>query len=368
MHATTLAPPSPWYARDVETDQSWIQHLSAAEIQGIDQALTHAKTRAKPLLEMSIEDFPLSDAARDKLVGAVRATQTGWGFCLLKGFPVHRWSEDETRLAYWGMGLHMGVARPQNKNSEILNDVRNVGGTYYDKGGRGYNTNASLDFHIDFGDVVTLLCRRTAKTGGRSLISSSHAIYNEVLRTHPELKDALHEPFHFSWQGAMGQGDGPYYQCPLAGIQDGHFAFRSNRKNIVAAQRDFPEVPRLSDQQTALIDLLETLYPDPRFCYAMQLDAGDMQLLNNYVTIHSRTSFEDFDDPDSKRHLLRLWLAVPECQPLPDAWGAPYKNTSRNSVRGGLRGQAISDAFLRFEARMADFHQMNNHYYETNPR
>src|SRR3546814_19993316 len=68
---------------------------------------------------------------------------TGWGFCLLKGFPVHRWSEDETRLAYWGMGLHMGVARPQNKNSAILNDVGNARGTYYGKDARGYNNNGS---------------------------------------------------------------------------------------------------------------------------------------------------------------------------------------------------------------------------------
>src|SRR3546814_20961085 len=71
----------------------------------------------------------------------------------------------------------MGVARPQNKNSEILNDVRNAGGTYHDKGGRGYNTNASLDFHIDFGDVVALLCRRdrTSVVSGKSVsVSVDH--------------------------------------------------------------------------------------------------------------------------------------------------------------------------------------------------
>ncbi|MBO9356292.1 hypothetical protein GG851_20070 [Bordetella petrii] len=368
MHAGTLTPPGPWLARDAETDPSWVRRLTEAEIQGIDRALAHARATAKPLLEMSPDDFPLPDAARDKLTGAVRATQTGWGFCLLKGFPVHRWSEDETRLAYWGMGLHMGVARPQNKNSEILNDVRDAGGTYYGKGGRGYNTNASLDFHIDFGDVVALLCRRTAKSGGRSLISSSRAIYDEIVRTRPDLRETLHRPFYFSWQGAMGEGDAAYYPCPLAGVQDGHFAFRANRKNVVAAQRDFPEVPRLSQAQADLLDLLETLYRDPRFCYSMQLDAGDMQLLNNYVTIHSRTAFEDYDAPDSKRHLLRLWLAVPRCQPLPSGWDEPYKSTLENSIRGGLRGQAISPAFLDFEARMARFHHMNNHYYETNPR
>src|SRR3546814_10995222 len=104
MLAATFTPPSPWFARDAETDQSWVQHLSPAEIQGIDKALAHARAVAKPFLEMSPDDFPLSDAARDRLASAMRATQPRWGFCLLKGFPVHRWSEDETRLAYLGMG------------------------------------------------------------------------------------------------------------------------------------------------------------------------------------------------------------------------------------------------------------------------
>ena len=39
---------------------------------------------------------------------------------------------------------------------------------------------------------------------------------------------------------------------------------------------------------------------------------GDIQILNNYVTLHSRTEFVDADDPKLKRHLLRLWLQFPE--------------------------------------------------------
>ncbi|KAK7964953.1 hypothetical protein PG996_000685 [Apiospora saccharicola] len=42
------------------------------------------------------------------------------------------------------MGLYMGVARPQNRASEVINDVRDAGGSYKSPGGRGYNTNAGL--------------------------------------------------------------------------------------------------------------------------------------------------------------------------------------------------------------------------------
>ncbi|NYT38053.1 hypothetical protein ERD78_14310 [Allopusillimonas soli] len=360
--------PNSWRRIDAESDDSWVQRLTEEEVSGFDMALIHARDANKPMLHMTPEDFPLPEASVAALQRAMKATQTGWGFCLIKGFPVDRWSEEEARIAYWGMGLHMGVARPQNKASEFLNDVRNAGGSYFGKDARGYNTNASLDFHIDFGDVVSLLCRRTAKEGGRSLIASSRAIYDEVARAHSALLPALHEPIYFSWQGAMGHNDMPYYACPIAGFKNGHFAFRFNRKNVMAAQRDFPDVPRLTDRQNALIDVLESLFRDPRFCYAMQLDEGDMQLLNNYTTIHSRTGFQDYDEPDRRRHLLRLWLGVPGAQPLPDAWREPYKSTRGNSVRGGLRGQGITDEFLKFEARMASYHKMNNHYYEETPR
>ena len=358
--------PAAWSRQQVDDDASWIQRLTDSEIAGVDQALVVAKKHGKPLLEMSPADFPLTDVTRRALNRAVSATQSRWGFCLVKGFPLQRWSEEEARLAYWGMGLHMGVARTQNKMSDILNDVRDVGAEYY-KSGRGYNTRAELDFHIDFGDIVTLLCRRTAKTGGRSLLTSTRAIYDEVQRTHPELLAALHQPFYFSWQGACGLEDGAYYACPIVGFKNGFFAYRSNLKNIIAAQRDFAEVPRLTDLQQQLLDLLEILYRDPRFCYAMELEAGDMQLVNNYNVIHSRTSFEDYDHPDQKRHLLRLWLGLPNCQPLPDEWSVPYKNTQANAVRGGLRGNHITPAYLSYERRQAQFHGMDNAYYERHP-
>lgn len=356
------AKPQPWLSEDVANSSSWIHSLGSEAVEGLCQALEHAKSVGKPLLEMTVADFPLNEASRTALRRAVLSTQKGWGFCLVRGLPVRDWSEADTRLAYWGMGLHVGLARPQNAASEILNDVRDAGGAYHVKNGRGYNTNAKLDFHIDFCDVVGLLCRRTAKSGGTSLITSSLAIVEEIRLTHPHLYDTLHEPWHFSWQGCNAPGTPPTYSSPLLGIKDDYWAFRTNRKNIVAAQRDFPYVPRLTDKQAETLDLLDVLLPDPRFCFSMQLNAGDMQLLNNYVIVHSRTDFEDFDDPNEKRHLLRLWLNLPQSQPLPDEWLQAFEDTRPGSVRGGTRGSRITQAFLDYEARQAQHLGMPNQF------
>ena len=352
MHETHNAP-MPWYARDVRDDLSWVQRLSAEEVAGFDQALAHAKTQPKPLLAMEQKDFPLSPAARNALERAIASTQGRWGMCLVKGFPVDRWSEADCRLAYWGMGLYMGVGRTQNKASEIINDVRDAGGDYKVKGGRGYNTNAQLDFHQDSCDVVALLCRRTAKSGGTSKVISSMALREQVQARRPDLMAVLEADFHHSYQGTQDPSQAPFYRCPIFSRPGEVFTARTNRKNTVAAQRDFEEVPRLTPAQTEALDLLDELMPSEQLCYSMELEQGDLQLLNNYVTLHSRTHFEDHEQPDDKRHLFRLWLAVPQSQPLPPAFAEYFCDVRPGSVRGGVRGSAITEEFLAYERRQA---------------
>jgi hypothetical protein len=356
-----------WLAQDVREDHSWQVRLTQEQIDGFDSALAHAKQADKSLLQMTQADFPLPHAAQQALVQARSISQGPWGFSLLKGLPVDRWSEQDSRLAYWGMGLYLGVARPQNINSDYLTDVRDAGGEYRVKGGRGYNTNAALDFHIDSGDVVGLMCRRTAKSGGQSKITSSKAVYHAAKRIDPSLEAVMREPVAFSWQGAMAKNDPPYYFCPVVDFKDDYFAFRFNLKNIIAAQRDFPEIVRLNEGQLRMIDVLESLFPDPTYCYSMELEPGDLQIVNNYQVIHSRTEFEDHEAADLKRHLFRLWLCVPNCPAIPDSWATQTKQTSANTLRGGLRGSHVSDAFLAFEQRQARAHGLDTTYYQMNP-
>ncbi|KAI0470997.1 Clavaminate synthase-like protein [Xylariaceae sp. FL0804] len=363
--------PQPWKAEDIRRDTSWIQRLTPEEVEGFRTALAHARTLGKPLLKMEQADYPLPDASRLALERAVATTQGRWGLCLVKGFPTDEWSEEEMRVAYWGMGLYMGVGRTQNKASQIISDVRDTGVGYKVKGGRGYNTNAGLDFHQDSCDVVTLLCRRTAKSGGTSMVMSSMALRDRVAELRPDLLPVLEENSWFhSFQDTQDASQPPYYRCPIFGgngngngDEDGGrgrgqppFCARTNRKNTAAAQRDFPEVPRLTARQSEALDLLDAVMPSPEFCYAMDLERGDLQLLNSYVTLHSRTPFEDHAggrDPDRKRHLMRLWLAVPSSQPLPPEWAEYYGDARAGAVRGGLRGSAMTPEFLEYEARHA---------------
>jgi hypothetical protein len=46
------------------------------------------------------------------------------------------------------------------------------------------------------------------------------------------------------------------------------------------------------------------------------LTARDIQFINNYTVLHSRTGFVDGPAPHQKRHMLRLWLKFPKKWPL----------------------------------------------------
>jgi hypothetical protein len=345
--------PRAWLPQELGQDFSWIHHLSREATLEIEEALQHAKATEKSWLQMTANDFPLKRHAKEAIDRAFAVTQTAYGMCLLKGFPVDRWSAEDARLANWGIGLNVGVARTQNRASQVMNDVRDEGGNYKVKNGRGYNTNAGLDFHVDSCDVVALMCLQTAKSGGTSKVTSSMAVVEEIKRLQPHLIPVMQQPFYYSYQGTNDASQPPFYKCPILGDDPEFFSLRANRKNVTAAQRDFPEVPRLTPDQIELLDLLDELLPDDKFCYSMELDRGDLQLLNNYVVIHSRTNFEDHEEPERKRHLLRLWLSIPQGQRLPPLWKEYFGDVEAGSVRGGVRGSQITDEFLAYERRQA---------------
>jgi hypothetical protein len=42
----------------------------------------------------------------------------------------------------------------------------------------------------------------------------------------------------------------------------------------------------------------------------MLLESGEINYLKNNAVLHARSEFVDFDQPERKRHLLRLWLTA----------------------------------------------------------
>jgi hypothetical protein len=168
----------------------------------------------------------------------------------------------------------------------------------------------------------------------------------------PDLAELLRQPYFFSRQQEQAADEAPFYPNPVYDEKDGLLFSKWNRNRLRSAQA-IAGVPKLTPAQFDALDLLDNVLRRATVMYSMYLQPGDMQILNNHVTLHSRTEFEDHDDPALKRCLFRLWLAPPDSVALPESWGPAYRSVAPNSVRGGIIGLAYDDARRGFEKRQA---------------
>ena len=329
MAATTSLPPeridiaSAWRGEDIATQPNrWIVHLSPPDIAELEAAATAFLARTQEIGEISKGSFPLPRFGAH-LAGLKDRLIKGIGFELLRGLPVAKYSQQMAATIFCGIGAHLGAARSQNAMGHILGHVRDIGADAKNPTTRIYQTAERQTFHTDSCDVVGLLCLREAMQGGKSLLVSTAAIYNEMQRRRPDLVALLFEPIATDRRGEVPEGQKPYYEIPVLNWHDGYLTGLYQRQYVDSAQR-FPDAPRLTPDRVAALDLFDDLANDPRLHLSMQLEPGDMQFVYNHGLLHDRTSFTDWPDAAQKRHLLRLWLAIPGDRPLPEVFKQRY--------------------------------------------
>lgn len=304
-----------WYGAELSKSTEWIHRLTADELAEIDTAVSVLDRTGREFLDMKIEDFPLPTLTRtlDRLRKEVLH---GRGFQLVRGLDISRYSLRQAAIAYWGIGLHIGQPVSQNGKGHLLGHVTNLGLNYADPEVRGYQTNARLPYHSDASDIVTLLCLRTARAGGLSSVASSTTVWNEMVARRPDCARTLLEPLLYTRWGEIPEGKLPYEAVPVFSPWNGRMITTYVRSAIHKAQA-LPGVPQLSLAQIEAMDALDALTADPSIHLDMSFQPGDIQLVSNYAVFHSRTAYEDWPEPERRRHLLRLWLACADGPDLP---------------------------------------------------
>lgn len=341
-----------WRVDEIQRDDKWIFELDDRARAQLAEAAKRAYEPEKPFFEYTRGEFDLGSGL-EVIEKAAREAYFGRGLALIKGLPRKELAEREFELLQWGIGLHLGVARPQGKASQYLSEVRAAGNVYRAAGGRGYNTNSSLDFHADGCDLVTLACYNAAKSGGQSMVSSSVTAWLTLLEERPDLAEVATQSFYFSRNQEEAPDENPYYAQPLFDFEDGRLFSKWNRNRVRTAQ-ELDGVPQLTDAQRECTDLLDEILRRPNVMFTTWLEPGDLQIMNNHVMLHSRTEFEDYDDPAKKRLLYRLWLAPPFSVRLPKTWGDYFRTVEPGKVRGGIRGHHHDETCWAFERRQAE--------------
>jgi hypothetical protein len=309
-----ISHPSAWYGKDLARDTSWIMQLDRRQLDEIAAALAVAKSRGVSHESLGKSDFPLPTLATQLRTWQKDVTD-GRGFYLLRGLNVPDYTDEEVFTILWGIGLHIGTAVTQNPRGELLGHVYDYGRKYGELDVRGYETNAHLPFHTDSGDIVGLLCLRRAQSGGLSSVVSAITIHNEILKRHPEYLEPLYRGFHYiRREAALTESPVTPHRLPVFGVRDGFVSVRLVRNQINAACTK-TGIP-LQPLEKAALDLFDQLAQDPEIHLDMDLQQGDIQFCNNYVTLHSRTGFVDFPEVERRRHMVRLWLTMDDRRPL----------------------------------------------------
>jgi alpha-ketoglutarate-dependent taurine dioxygenase len=351
MTTTGFDSPAAWTATELNSDERWLFQLDDRARHDMLAALVKARDPGKTLFDYSRSDFDFG-SAWPVLEAALRETRHGRGVVLVRGLPRDELDEKDFELLTWGIGLHAGVARPQGKASHYISAVRDVGTEYRTGKGRGYSSNAELDFHTDSADMVFLSCYNKAVSGGMSITTSSIAAYRRMQEDYPALVEWLHQPVHFSRQGEEAYDEAPSYPHPIFDEAGGRLFSKWNRNRVTSAQK-LDGVPKIAAQQREALETFDAIVRRPDLAHSMWLESGDVQIINSHVTVHSRTDFVDHDDASKKRLLLRLWLAPPDSDRLPESWRVLYRSVEPGTVRGGIIGQQHDARCKAFEKRHA---------------
>jgi hypothetical protein len=126
------------------------------------------------------------------------------------------------------------------------------------------------------------------------------------------------------------------------------FSFRENHfaccllRVLIERAHAHTDLPDLTSRQIEALDIVEEIAAAGVHRVRFRQRPGDLIWLNNWLILHKRHAFTDWDEPERKRHILRLWLSMPNSRPLDprflDNWGA----VEAGAIRGGMRSAATT--------------------------
>tara|TARA_E500000331_G_scaffold328582_1_gene348478 strand:+ start:454 stop:1542 length:1089 start_codon:yes stop_codon:yes gene_type:complete len=298
--------PNVWTSKDFNAEEEWVVNLSETHIGLLEAAMEKAAARNIAPQDITPDNFPLGKL-RIVLDAAYETLEHGRGFLVLRGWPSKNYSHAQNLIVFCGIASYFGKAMVQNYEGEAIVDVIDKKKPY-DHTSRGYMSNKRLPFHSDGADLVGLLCLGEPIEGGTSLLLSATKLYNTILNEHPEYSEIFMRGFYHHRRGQHDPGEAPISaeRIPIFSFHNDllHCCYNRNPIDWVVH-----EGMSLSAQEIGVLDYFDALCHRPGMAVEMIFRQGDMQFVNNFVILHSRSEYRDA--PDSRRHLVRLWLENP---------------------------------------------------------
>ena len=235
----------------------------------------------------------------------------GFGLFIINGACLKDFSLKEKISIYTLIAEILGELIIQNIKQEKIVEIKDVGKSMQ-AGGRYHETKEGGSHHTDspqwedVPDYLGLFCVHNAKKGGTNLFLSAYTIHNRILKGRKDLLNILYGKFHFDKRGEFKEGESSTVFEPIFKFKDGKLYFRYLR-NYIDAGHDIQNQP-LSESQKEALTYLDNFMLEEDMIMSYDLKPDDMVFSDNHWIIHGRTAFEDFDDPNLKRLMLRTWI------------------------------------------------------------
>ena len=301
-----------WTVQDFAGPEDFTLRLTAAEVAELDGFVREMDRAGKSLDDISRDDFrcPLVGA---RLAGLYDELRDGRGFAVMAGLPVDRWRPEDAERVYWAMGTQLGAGMSQSVLGDRLGHVRDV--SREDPHARAYRNRTELTPHTDRAHVVGLFSLCAAKEGGVSLLTSALAVHDRLLAETPDYLERLYEGFYMHRRGEEAPGEDPVtpHKVPVYSSVGGKVSCRWVTAYFVMGQKAKGE-PMDAFEQAAMEAFLGAAASD-ELQLRFTLQPGEILWFNNFTHLHARTAFEDWEEPDRRRHLLRLWLRNADMRP-----------------------------------------------------
>ena len=236
----------------------------------------------------------------------------GCGFCVINGTNFTAFDKHELSNIHILISKIFGELLIQNKYGEQIVEVKDLGKTL-STGGRYHHTKEGGSYHTDGchifenpPDYVGLLCLNPAKNGGVSKFISAYTIHNK-LQEDKNLLRILYEKFYMDKRNENQADEIPTQFVPIFTYNNGKLNCRCCQRELIDSGHEKMNKP-LTEYQKNALDNLDKLLANENFAVSYLLKKGDMMYSNNKWLIHDRTDFEDSDDENLKRALLRTWI------------------------------------------------------------
>jgi hypothetical protein len=236
----------------------------------------------------------------------------GCGFCVINGTNFTAFDKHELSNIHILISKIFGELLIQNKQGEQTVEVKDLGKTL-STGGRYHHTKEGGSYHTDGchifenpPDYVGLLCLNPAKNGGVSKFISAYTIHNK-LQEDKNLLRILYEKFYMDKRNENQADETPTQFVPIFTYNNGKLNCRCCQRELIDSGHEKMNKP-LTEYQKNALDNLDKLLANENLAVSYLLKKGDMMYSNNKWLIHDRTDFEDSDDENLKRALLRTWI------------------------------------------------------------